>query len=165
VRDRYSALETRLIMKNGEAKIEDLTAMIDRKIGGLEEELAKWRAHRNHIVHAQKDLGILESETSPAIEPVTIAAPTTPETENKSGKYSGLGLTQAIKKLLREDKDHMYTIPVIRDELVAGGVDGSGKNFYVILGQTVKRLAENPNVVETDVSKGKKHYSAGKELL
>ena len=35
-----------MFMKNGETKVNDLTAMIDDKIGTLEREIQKWRQRR-----------------------------------------------------------------------------------------------------------------------
>ena len=59
----------------------------------------------------------------------------------------------------------MYSVPIMRNTLKKQGFDTSGKNFYVMLGQTMKRLAKNSDIVKTHEQDGKKFYIAGKDLL
>lgn len=149
-------------MKNGANHETGLLVLIDSKIQDLEVQLARWKTHRNAIVDAQKAVDLLTAELKEA------ASPTTPNrwrTITPIESPRTVGLTEGLKKILSDQHPRAFTIPEIRDEISKYGVDTSGKNFYVMLGQAVNRLAKHPELVEVSETGDKKRYSAGKELI
>ena len=152
-------------MKTAEPTVSELKTQILARISSLESDLRAWRGRLTHFEETEKALGapaVLPQSPAPASQALVVAAlpPADPSPE-----ISTMGLTEAIKQVLRAIAGAERLNPVeVRRRLEQAGFVPKGKNFHVSVGTTLRRLAKSGVLLEKRKGK-KRYYSTLREAL
>lgn len=132
-------------------QLSTLRSKLSKEIQELEQELeSKLKERREKIKAIDLVRGMLVEESSGQLG-------------NKAADVDGkrflkMGLQEAILNCIDEPDPHLWTVPAIKKELLAGGLKSKAKDLYSSISATLQRLESKGRVQSEKREKGGKGY-------